>query len=54
MKTKARTKCEVFTRVMWYHRPVSCFNEWKKAEFYLRKNFLESISLNHDFNLKFA
>lgn len=24
-----RQKCEVYTRVMGYHRPVSQFNEWK-------------------------
>lgn len=28
-----RTKCEVWTRVMGYHRPVSEFNKGKKQEF---------------------
>ena len=27
-----RTRCEVWTRVMGYHRPVSAFNHGKKAE----------------------
>lgn len=34
-----RTKCEIYTRVMWYHRPVTSFNIWKKSEFYSRKYF---------------
>jgi hypothetical protein len=38
-ETKERTKCEVWARCMGYHRPVSNFNPWKKAEFYWRKNF---------------
>ena len=36
-----RTKCEVWTRVMGYHRPVSEFNKGKKSEFYSRKCFTE-------------
>jgi hypothetical protein len=27
-----RTRCEVWTRVMGYHRPVSAFNAGKRAE----------------------
>jgi hypothetical protein len=34
-----RTRCEIYTRVMWYHRPVASFNIWKKSEFYSRKYF---------------
>ena len=34
-----RTKCEIYTRVIGYHRPVSSFNIWKKSEFYSRKYF---------------
>ena len=45
-----RTKCEIFTRVMWYHRPVSSFNIWKKAEFFSR-NYFKS---NTDFNSQFS
>ncbi len=37
-----RQPCEVWTRVMGYHRPVSEFNQGKKSEFYSRKCFLES------------
>ena len=36
-----RTKCQVFTRVMGYLRPVSAFNIGKKSEFYSRKRFTE-------------
>ena len=34
-----RTRCEIYTRVMWYHRPVTSFNIWKKSEFYSRNYF---------------
>jgi len=36
-----RTKCEIYTRVMGYYRPVTQFNNWKKAEFYSRKYFIQ-------------
>lgn len=36
-----RTRCEVWTRVMGYHRPVSAFNAGKRSEHAERKNFLE-------------
>lgn len=36
-----RQPCEVWTRVMGYHRPVSEFNRGKKEEFYQRKCFTE-------------
>jgi len=36
-----RQKCEVWTRVMGYHRPVENFNEGKKSEFATRKCFSE-------------
>jgi hypothetical protein len=42
METKERTKCEIYTRVMWYFRPVSSFNIWKRSEFYSRTYFIES------------
>ena len=35
-----RTKCEVWTRVMGYHRPVSQYNVGKKSEFYSRVYFV--------------
>lgn len=34
-----RQPCEIWTRVMGYHRPVSEFNRGKKQEFYNRLNF---------------
>lgn len=33
--------CEVWTRVMGYHRPVSSFNKGKKSEHYERRHFAE-------------
>jgi len=36
-----RTKCEIWTRVMGYHRPVSAFNSGKQSEFAERKMFTE-------------
>ncbi|MFZ2187157.1 MAG: anaerobic ribonucleoside-triphosphate reductase [Candidatus Moraniibacteriota bacterium] len=44
-----RTHCEVWTRVMGYHRPVSHFNIGKKSEHYSRKHFQETVAANHDF-----
>ena len=37
-----RTRCEVWTRVMGYHRPVSSFNTGKKGEFKERLFFEEA------------
>ena len=37
--TMQRTKCEIWTRVMGYHRPVSQYNLGKKSEFYSRVYF---------------
>jgi anaerobic ribonucleoside-triphosphate reductase len=36
-----RQKCEVWTRVMGYHRPVSEFNPGKKSEHTERTHFHE-------------
>jgi hypothetical protein len=36
-----RQPCEVWTRVMGYHRPVASFNIGKKGEHYERRFFLE-------------
>lgn len=36
-----RQPCEVWTRVMGYHRPVSSFNTGKKGEFAERLHFAE-------------
>lgn len=40
-----RTPCEVWTRVMGYHRPVSSWNKGKKSEFKERKYFAEKTAL---------
>jgi len=40
-----RQPCEVFTRVMGYHRPVQYFNIGKKQEHADRKHFRESCEL---------
>lgn len=45
LKPEERTRCEVYTRVMGYHRPVSAFNIGKKAEHRERKHFTESATL---------
>ena len=37
-----RTRCEVWTRVMGYHRPVSAFNVGKRAEHGERVPFSEA------------
>lgn len=36
-----RQPCEIWTRVMGYHRPIDSFNRGKKSEFYARKCFTE-------------
>lgn len=42
LSDQERQRCEVWTRVMGYHRPVSSFNIGKKGEFAERRYFLES------------
>lgn len=39
-----RQPCEVWTRVMGYHRPVASFNRGKQGEYAERVCFTESIS----------
>ena len=41
LSDEERQKCEVWTRVMGYHRPVDAFNKGKKAEYYERVYFKE-------------
>lgn len=48
-KISKRTRCEVWTRVMGYHRPVSHFNTGKKSEHYSRKHFQECKIANTSF-----
>jgi hypothetical protein len=42
LKDEERTRCEVWTRVMGYHRPVTSFNTGKKSEHRERRHFVES------------
>jgi ribonucleoside-triphosphate reductase len=41
-----KTKCEVYSRVVGYIRPVSNWNDSKQAEFSDRKKFDSSIDKN--------
>ncbi len=42
-----RQRCEVWTRVMGYHRPVASFNIGKKAEHRQRRFFREERARAH-------
>lgn len=42
-----RQRCEVWTRCMGYHRPVSFFNVGKKGEFEERVYFTEASVARH-------
>ena len=44
LKDEERTRCEVWTRVMGYHRPVAAFNAGKRSEHRERQYFRESPS----------
>ena len=53
LKQEERTKCEIWTRVMGYHRPYSSFNTRKKGEynervFFSREKALEASLCCHD------
>ena len=41
LRDEERTRCEVWTRVMGYHRPVSAWNPGKKSEQAERRYFIE-------------
>jgi anaerobic ribonucleoside-triphosphate reductase len=41
LKDEERTRCEVWTRVMGYHRPVTSFNKGKQSEHRERQFFVE-------------
>ena len=41
LKDEERTRCEIWTRVMGYYRPVSAFNKGKQSEYFDRKYFHE-------------
>ena len=40
-----RQRCEVWTRVMGYHRPVSEFNPGKQCEHRERRHFCEPLTM---------
>jgi hypothetical protein len=39
-----RQPCEIWTRVMGYHRPLSSFNIGKQGEFHERRYFTEAAA----------
>ncbi len=43
LKEQERQRCEVWTRVMGYYRPVSQFNRGKQSEFAQRQFFVEPV-----------
>lgn len=45
LSDEERQPCEIWTRVMGYHRPMSSFNIGKKGEFHERKYFTEGARL---------
>ena len=42
LRDEERQRCEVWTRVMGYHRPVASFNIGKQGEFAERVHFEEA------------
>lgn len=42
-----RQRCEIWTRVMGYHRPISSFNIGKQGEFEERLYFTETEAFAH-------
>ena len=47
LKDEERQKCEIWTRVMGYYRPVSEFNIGKKCEHSERSLFVEEKVVGH-------
>jgi anaerobic ribonucleoside-triphosphate reductase len=41
LEDNERQPCEIWTRVMGYHRPMSSFNTGKKGEFHERRYYTE-------------
>lgn len=48
LRDEERTRCEVWTRVMGYHRPVSAFNPGKRSEHRERTHFCECTLARSD------
>jgi len=44
LRDDERQACEIWTRVMGYHRPVSSFNKGKRSEFFERTSFREELA----------
>ncbi|MBU0661473.1 anaerobic ribonucleoside-triphosphate reductase [Patescibacteria group bacterium] len=53
-KESQRTRCEVWTRVMGYHRPVTFYNKGKKSEFCSRTFFQECSESNESFSEQYT
>jgi len=49
---KCEKKCEIFSRVVGYHRPVEQWNKGKKSEFSDRVEYSEEASLKSKFAVK--
>jgi anaerobic ribonucleoside-triphosphate reductase len=47
LSDEERTRCEVWTRVMGYHRPISSFNIGKKGEAAERRYFSMNKCCEH-------
>lgn len=43
IKDSERTRCEIWTRVMGYHRPITSFNPGKQSEHRERRYFREVV-----------
>ena len=49
-----RTRCEIWTRVMGYYRPVSAFNKGKKSEYKNRRYFKEDFDYHISVKARFS
>lgn len=47
LQDEERQRCEVWTRVMGYHRPVHAFNRGKQAKYRERQPFIEPKPTAH-------
>ena len=48
LENSERQRCEVWTRVMGYHRPVTEFNKGKQSEYKERVFFREALAVKND------
>jgi len=49
---KCKEKCEVYSRIVGYYRPVKNWNKGKREEFKQRKTYDEKKSLKKEFKKK--